>query len=427
MHKGRLFFYHFNYYNMNFIPILVFMGAAIVSTQAIDLMSGGASTAASLQKLAQNESATPQEEHPPLPQQQLQQPTQQFQPQPNFQQPPQPQPIPFNQGQPGPQNVFQEEHEPQIFVDPQEIRNVLREIRQIKSDLKRFINQLKKMAAGSEDLAKINELSAQLDSIQAVLLNSSSNDSELQDAIREFRDGEFWDEMNKIRAKVELPRELKQIASSIKRLEKLIALKTVQDIGLDIEKVRQAVGEMKQTLQTVQTHLANGELEEAMEAMQFFHEGGHPGEIEGTIHRVREIKSMLKRVKDQAVRSQADQILQEVIDAFNEGNWKDARETLDEYADDLMNLLQKLMRSQTQRGGSRNNQESFSKMQNLEGLIKNKLQEKGDMREQKQGGEPQFQFPNEMFKQFSKPGQGQPQEFPQQQQPPQITPFQPQQ
>jgi hypothetical protein len=64
-------------------------------------------------------------------------------------------------------------------------------------------------------------------------------------------------------------------------------------------------------------------------------------------------------------------------------------------------------------------------MQNLEGLIKNKLQEKGDSREQQKGEQPSFQFPNEMFQQFGQPGQSNPQGFPQK--PPQTPSTQPQQ
>ena len=94
--------------------------------------------------------------------------------------------------------------------------------------------------------------------------------------------------------------------------------------------------------------------------------------------RIRDIKNLLKRVKDEAIRAEVDRILQEVIATFNNGEYRDARETLDEYADDLQNLINKYLIT-TGRGrgkGKINREESFSRIRNLEGLIKSKLQEK---------------------------------------------------
>ncbi|MEK7209676.1 MAG: hypothetical protein AAB670_02020, partial [Patescibacteria group bacterium] len=116
-----------------------------------------------------------------------------------------------------------------------------------------------------------------------------------------------------------------------------------------------------------------GNYQEAHEEMRLFHEGGHPGEIEGVIFRIRDIKNMAKRVKDMAVRAEVDGVLQEVIDAFNAGEYRDARETMDEYADDLQRLISQLVQAQSRRGYNR--RDSSTKVQSLGDLIAKKLQE----------------------------------------------------
>jgi len=64
--------------------------------------------------------------------------------------------------------------------------------------------------------------------------------------------------------------------------------------------------------------------------------------------------------------------LQDVIDAFNNGDYREARETLDEYADDLMDLLDKFIRK-----GKRVDSDSFSRIEQLEQLIIQKLEQSG--------------------------------------------------
>lgn len=371
---------------MNILPIIAFIGASVLAVEGMNVITGGEVYTASLERLAQESSLPPMpptdqlQQNEPLP---PQPPSDQQQPPPQDQKQLPPQEQQNQQFPPGPQQEFQQqppqpleefEEERGEFVDPREIRDAMREIRQLKSELKRFVTQLKRLANNADDLARINEILSQLNGFYAVLSNNSADASELRDAIDEFRGNQYWDEMNKIRAKVELPREIKQISTTLKRIEKTIKLKTMQNIGLDLTKVRQTIGEMKQNLQTVQEQYQSGNLEEAMDTMQYFHEGGHPGEIEGTIFRIRDIKQRMKQVKDQSVRSEVNNVLQEVIDTFNAGEYRDARETLDEYADDIMQLIDKFIRSQTKRGFDK--QDSVSKIKNLDGLIKGKLQGK---------------------------------------------------
>lgn len=287
-----------------------------------------------------------------------------------------------NQPQP-PQPFIEEEDEHERFFDPREVQQILREIKQLQSDIKRISNQLRKIAGSEGDIAALNEIRSQLDQHRAAISAPSASNSQLQEAAQDFRDSNFWEQLNKYRAKAELPQQIKQLSSQIKRLEKTIKVKAVQNLGLNFEHVQQVLAEMKQNLQIVQNNFNSGNYEDALEAMQFFHEGGWPGEIEGTIHRVRDMKRMLSQVKDQSIKAEVDKILQEVINAFNEGNYRDARETLDEYADDIQRLISQFLRVSPR--GKINKNESLSKIRGLEDLIKSKLQEVEERRESKSG------------------------------------------
>lgn len=258
-------------------------------------------------------------------------------------------------------------------MDPREIQQVQREIRDLRSQIRQLTNRIRKNAAFADELARMSAMSAELDQAQSAIAAAVSSGGSPRDAIQDFRDSQYWDQLNKIRGKAELPREIKQIETSIKRLERLLKVKSVQQLGLQLENVQARVNEMREHASAVQAHLTAGNYDEAMEEMQFFHEGGHPGEIEGTIFRIRDIKQMLRRVKDEGIRTEVDKVLQEVVDAFNAGEYRDARETLDEYADDLQRLIQRFLTVRIQKG--RNREDSFSRIKNLENLIRSKLGE----------------------------------------------------
>ncbi|MDP3710279.1 MAG: hypothetical protein Q8R29_00970 [bacterium] len=287
-----------------------------------------------------------------------------------------PQPSqPQGQGHEGQGQFSQDIPDREEYFDPREIKQVLREIKDLRSQIKQLGRQAKKLSSAAEETAILSKVSGELDQFQSLISSNSQNNSILREAVQDFRDNQYWEVLNKIRAKVELPQQLKQMGTSLKRVEKVLANKSVQNIGLDIAKAQSVVAEMRQHYDAVQNLYSSGELDEAMQEMQFFHEGGHPGEIEGTIYRIRDIKNMLKKIKDTTIQAEVDGVLQEVVDKFNAGEYRDARETMDEYADDLMRLIQSFTRPSFRGGPS---QESMNKIRNLENLIKSKLETEGN-------------------------------------------------
>lgn len=268
-------------------------------------------------------------------------------------------------------------------VSPQEIQRILKDITQMRSQIKQIISQNKKTASAS-DISELNAVLAEANKAYTAI--KSSSDDEMRTNMQEFYDGQYWDKIQAVRMRLEIPRELKQMAPIFKRLEKTLATKAIQNIGLDIERAKQGVAEMKRLMDQVQTAYSAGDMEAAQEAMQELRENGwHPGEIEGTIFRFRDIKNLVKRVKDEQVRNEVDGVLQEVVSAFNEGDYRQARETMDEYTDDLQRLINTFIKSKI---NNNNRNDSINKINSLENLIQSKLGN-GGKQQQTQTTQPQ--------------------------------------
>ena len=349
---------------MNLLSLLTgiaVIGASVLAMEGVNQLTGGEFYLSSVSHLAQESAqsaAATVESHPPTT-------SSESAPAPA----PQPMPTqPATEGKPG--STITEEEAPQEFIDPRQIQDGIRNINQFRNEIKRTIKEIKKQASAN-DLNELTQVQSEVDKLYTAA--RSSNLEEANDAVREFYDNQYWEKINNVRARLQIPKEIKQINQSVKRLEKILQTKSIQNIGLDIAKAQQTLAEMKQAAETVQNLYNGGNYQEAQEEMRLFHEGGHPGEIEGVIFRIRDIKNMAKRVKDEAVRAEVDCVLQEVIDAFNAGEYRDARETMDEYADDLQRLISQLVQAQSRRGYNR--RDSSTKVQSLGDLIAKKLQE----------------------------------------------------
>lgn len=334
---------------MNPISILVglaMIGASVLGLEGASRLGDGSFYLASVQHLAQETTMSSDAVSAPEIQ-------------------PAPQPS-HEQGQG--QEFFQDQEPPEEFIDPREIQDGLRNMNQFRAEARRTLKQIKKQATPA-DIDEINQILATVGQLYSTA--GGSDLSQARDAIRDFYDEQYWDRINKIRSRLEIPKEIKQIKQTLRRVEKTIKTKAMQNIGINIESLQQKINEMNQAVAATESHYASGNYEEAQEAMREFHEGGHPGEIEGTIFRIRDIKNMVKRVKDEGLRAEVDGVLQEVIDAFNAGEYLDARETMDEYADDLQRLISQYL-FKTNRRGYR--QDSFNRIRNLEDLIKARLE-----------------------------------------------------
>lgn len=265
-----------------------------------------------------------------------------------------------------PMPVVEEPEDMEEFVDPREVQQVLREIKDMKRELNRISKQLKKMPNSADDL---NQVSALLGEIQNYE-NSIKSGTNLRETIQDFRDAQIWEQIQRFRAKIEIPKEIKQWNKEFKRLEKILKQKSFQKLGLDIEKVKVKLQVMKDSLAKVEQYYNSGDLENAIEELDELRQDVNPGEIMSVFQQVREVTDRMRRIKDEEIRGQIEQILQEVRDNFNEGEYRIARELMDENRGEIL----KIISASFKKGSEKQNlMEMFEK---LEEKMKEKAEEK---------------------------------------------------
>ncbi|MDO8558995.1 MAG: hypothetical protein Q7R84_01560 [bacterium] len=272
-------------------------------------------------------------------------------------------PVNFEEGQ-------DEEMMDEEFVDPKEVQQALREIKDQKRELTRLAKQAKKLAGGEGILGEISALLEQAAGFE----NSINEGINLRDSIQEFRDAQIWEELNKIRAKVEIPRELAQWNKEIKKLSTMLKQKKYQNMGFDLTMAGSKVEETKATLSAVQEFYNNGDFESAMEEFDGLRQDFHPGEIMSVVQRMQELTNRLKAVKNAEVKERVKEAFSEVISNFNEGEYRIARELMDESWNDIMQMINQALSVGKKKGTSKQN--FFQVTDKLQNQMKNKAEEK---------------------------------------------------
>jgi len=268
------------------------------------------------------------------------------------------------------QSGVNEEQFDEDFVDPREVQQALREIKDQKRELNRMAKQAKKLVNGGEIINEINILLEQAVGFE----NKINGEVDLRDNIQEFRDAQIWEEVNKIRAKVEIPKEITQWNKEIKKLDKMLTQKKFQNLGLDLAKVGVKSEEIKAVLARVQEFYNSGDYESAMEEFNDLRQDLYIGEISNVIQRTQELANRLKSVKDAEVKTQIQELFGEVISNFNEGEYRVARELMDESWNDIMKTINQALTVGKKKGVSK---ENFLQITNkLEEQMKNKSEEK---------------------------------------------------
>lgn len=230
---------------------------------------------------------------------------------------------------------MEEEQNPEDFVDPKEIQRVTMEIKNMKKEISRLSKQIKKLPNSADDVNQMNVIMEQLSGFQT-RINSGQD---VRDALQEFYDEQIWEQINLMRAKVEVPLEIGRWNKEIKRAEKSLSQKKFQVAGLDIARAQQKLQEVKNTLAQVESSYNAGDLETAIQELDDVRQEFHPGEIMATVQRMQELYTRLKRVKDAAIKTQIQDALSEVVTEFNDGEYRAARELLDETWPEIMKIV----------------------------------------------------------------------------------------
>jgi len=253
------------------------------------------------------------------------------------------------------------------FVDPKEVKNALNDLKKIQSELKRFLKQVKKLPNSADDAAAINDLLTQAVGYYKNI-SAPAEDMSLREALQEYWDARLWDEVNVIRAKVELPKELANIAKDLKKAKKLITQKPFLNLGLDISVISGALTEVETAYNEAKTNYDQGNMEDAQMAMEPIHSGLHPGEIMGVLYQMKEVKDRLKGLKNKEVKTIVDELLVDVVDSANAGDFREANQAMSDIKSELMKIMQKYMKSTVKM-----DDKTKAKFDKLEDIISKKL------------------------------------------------------
>lgn len=224
------------------------------------------------------------------------------------------------------------------FVDPQEIKNVLREIKSMQADLKRFLTQAAKIKGNDTIVEQIKTLQGEVAPFYSNISKAPMN--EVRDAIQEFHDAQLWESINPIRARVELPKEVKSIASDLKIIQKMPSQKKYKNTGVDWEQYKINVNEIASVYAEIKSAMDQGDWDSAWEVLEWeVHQGGkHPGEVRHTMDRLADIRNRIKPIKDADVRGQVEEVINSIVAVFNEGDFRTAREAMDQFLNQAQQL-----------------------------------------------------------------------------------------
>lgn len=216
-----------------------------------------------------------------------------------------------------------------------EWRDQLREIANVR-------RQLRRLKGSQDDVAKLDAMETRIKGCQNQL-NAAAEVDDMKDVLEgeECGDtGDLWEEINRIRQAVELPRELNRIMLELKRLERIVVLKWAKKIT-DLTPV---VAEMKARYAEAKAAYQAGEYEDAMEIIrENFHEKGNPGECQHALNLLRGFIESSRRVKDQELKGELEGLIEPVKEALAQGECRDARESAEAIQHELGPQIFKLI------------------------------------------------------------------------------------
>ncbi len=278
----------------------------------------------------------------------------------------------------------------QDFVRPDEVRNILRDIKNQRRDIRGIRKTAKKVNAATV-LAKLDEVEQILNVTEAALKNQPT-----RDALQDYWDARIWEEINPLRAQLELPKEISNIERQLKKVDRKLKQRRYKAIGEELLALLAAkAGEIRSALTQSQQLVAQGEFEEARETLQIVHEEIGPWDIESTMDRLADLYREMKRVRDKEVLAALEEFLAPVRDLIKEGDLRGARETLDEAFNELMRVVSY---ASSLRGAGRQRDVFDDRLEKLQELLENKLSAREQAQTQKGNSAPPSPPPPSEFK-----------------------------
>ncbi len=261
------------------------------------------------------------------------------------------------------------------FVPPQELNKVFQEIKRQQQELTRYKKQMAKLAGGASGVERIEKLLALLETHKNSITQAIGRDQ--REAMQDYWNAQVWEEINKIRAMVELPKEMKSIASDLKIVKKNVKTKSYQQafkfFGVDIDKLQAGLDAKQATIDQINAFAAEGNIEEAYLLLdEDIHQGWHPGDVRQFSDMMRDTYQRMKGLKDTEIKNQIMLILSSIVDTFDQGDYREAKDAFNQFGNQ-MQKYESLFR-RYYKGGNGFDVKTQDALGKLESLIQEKLQ-----------------------------------------------------
>jgi gas vesicle protein len=281
-----------------------------------------------------------------------------------------------------------EEEAPQDFVDPREIRNEVNQSNDQLREIKRILSRAKK-GVPPELLDELKTIKSAILEHQKKLKALLKNPENAREVLDEYREAQYWEQINPIRQKIDMPHELKEIGLRTPQLEKQFGKKRVRtlftELGGDPVKMDELIKAKKEALAAVKAKVAANDWEDIDSLMETFWQDGHPGEALGILGGLEGFSEPWRMIKkDSELKDAFKAMLSPIMEALSEGDWREARMIAEETRPIMEKLMRKIMQVV---GKKRGRGDVLKRLADLEKMIEEKLGKEGGPEEPEEGEE----------------------------------------
>lgn len=312
-------------------------------------------------------------------------------------------------------NLFQEIQDiREQFIPERELKNEYRQMKDQEREINRFLTKLigkpnsekrKRESTSATQSSLVKQLNEMLSAISANRSSiQKSSGADQRSAVEEYRNNNqgTWDEINKLRAVIEIPDQLKDVKAQLKFVTAQVKPavrkdgstgpipfeKTASFFGIDLAVLQSAVKEKADTISEIESAVQSGDAETAQSLMQeSIYNGWHPGDLRGLLDMTKGAYQQTKAIRDNELREQIITIIDPIVETMGSGDYRAAREGMEQVSRE-MHSYERFFNG-PQRGRSTVKMDAaFDK---LEGLMKKKFEKYMENDDSQEGGDDRFE------------------------------------
>lgn len=282
-------------------------------------------------------------------------------------------------------------------------------------ELNRFLNQLigspnsekRKRALSSPEGAspivkQLNEMLSTVSTHRSAIQKANGGDQ--RSAVDEYRNSSqgVWEEINKLRAVIEIPKQLTEVKTQLKYVTAQVQPVVRKDgstgpipfekaasfFGIDMSALQSAVKEKADTIAEIETAVQTGDAETAQSLMQeSIYNGWHPGDMRGLLDMTKGAYQQTKAIRDNELREQIITIIDPIVETMGSGDYRAAREGMEQVSREMHRFEQFFNGPQR----PQNSAKMDKAFDTLEGLMRKKFEKYMQNDEQQEGGDDRFE------------------------------------